>query len=131
MKKMTRLEQQLAFSRELDMRVANNPDRVRWRIEQGSLFLWCDPEPVTMASAIGPTPTAIRIGLVYTPPEMRRRGFASACVFELTRRLLEAGRSSVFLYAETNNKTSNHIYESIGYHFIGEWQEFDLNPPAS
>ena len=34
----------------------------------------------------------------------------------------------MFLYAETNNRTSNHVYESIGYEFIGEWQEFDLNP---
>jgi predicted GNAT family acetyltransferase len=120
-----------AFSRELDMGAAANPDRVRWRIEQGRIWLWCDPEPVAMASAVGPTPTGIRIGLVYTPPDLRRRGYASACVAELTRRLLQGGRSSVFLYTEAYNKTSNHIYESIGYRFMGEWQEFDLNPSAS
>jgi predicted GNAT family acetyltransferase len=84
-----------------------------------------------MACAVGRTPTGIRIGLVYTPPELRRRGYATACVAELTRQLLESGRASVFLYAEANNKTSNHIYESIGYQYVGDWQEIDLNPATS
>jgi hypothetical protein len=59
-----------AFSRELNMRAAGSPDRVRWRLEHGCQYFWCDPEPVSMACAIGPTKTGIRIGLVYTPTEL-------------------------------------------------------------
>ena len=120
-----------AFGRELNMRAVGNVERVKWRIEQGCIGFWCDPDPVAMASAVGPTPTAIRIGLVYTPPQLRRRGYATSCVAELTRRQFEAGRRSVFLYAEADNKTSNHVYESLGFRFVFEWQEFDLNPAAS
>ena len=71
-----------------------------------------------------------RIGGVFTPPRLRRRGYASACVAGVTRKLLEEGRKAVFLYAESQNRTTNHIYESLGYQFVCDWQEYDMNPAA-
>ena len=38
-------------------------------------YIWDDPEPVSMCQAAGATPNGIRIGAVYTPPELRRRGY--------------------------------------------------------
>jgi predicted GNAT family acetyltransferase len=52
---------------------------------------------------------------VYTPPELRRRGYASALVAALSRRLLDEGRRFCFLYTDLANPTSNHIYREIGY----------------
>jgi len=77
--------------------------------------------------AVGVTVAGARIGGVFTPPPLRCRGYASACVAGATQQLLLDGRKSVFLYAESHNKTSNHIYESIGYRFVCDWQEFDMN----
>ncbi|MDP8927425.1 MAG: GNAT family N-acetyltransferase, partial [Actinomycetota bacterium] len=65
--------------------------------------------------ATGPTPNGIRVGPVYTPPDLRNRGYASALVASLTQRELDAGRSFCFLYTDLANSTSNKIYQRIGY----------------
>lgn len=78
-------------------------------------FVWDDGGPVTFAGSTGPTPNGIRIGPVYTPPEQRRKGYASACVAALSQLLLDEGRQFVFLFTDLANPTSNHIYREIGY----------------
>jgi uncharacterized protein len=70
---------------------------------------------VSMAGFSGPTPNGIRIGPVYTPPELRGRGFAGACVAALSQKLLDDGRKFCFLYTDLANPTSNHVYQTIGY----------------
>ncbi|HEY2938284.1 MAG TPA: GNAT family N-acetyltransferase [Gaiellaceae bacterium] len=82
---------------------------------EGSVVLWEDGEPVSLAAAGGPTPNGIRIGPVYTPPELRGRGYASALVAELTRVQLEGGRRFCFLFTDLANPTSNRIYQRVGY----------------
>lgn len=77
--------------------------------------IWEDEEPVSMAAYMGPTPNGIRVGAVYTPSELRMRGYASACVAALSQRLLDGGRKFCFLYTDLANPTSNHIYREIGY----------------
>jgi predicted GNAT family acetyltransferase len=71
--------------------------------------------PVSVAGWGGPTPNGIRIGPVYTPPELRGRGYATALVAELSQALLDQGRSFCFLFTDLANPTSNAIYERIGY----------------
>lgn len=89
--------------------------RIEARIQDGEIFAWEDGRVVSIASASGRTPNGIRIGLVYTPPELRRRGYASACVAALSQRMLDSGRRFCFLYTDLGNPTSNHIYQAIGY----------------
>ena len=83
-------------------------------------------EPVSMASYGGRTPTGIRIGLVYTPPRHRRRGYATSLVAEQSRWLLEQGYRSCFLYTDLSNPTSNAIYERIGYRRVADSTEYRL-----
>jgi uncharacterized protein len=93
------------------------------------IFLWEDDgEPVSLAGWGGPTPNGIRIGPVYTPPELRGRGYATALTAELSQRLLdgrpfEGGRRFCFLYTDLANPTSNAIYERIGYRRVAEAAE--------
>jgi predicted GNAT family acetyltransferase len=92
-----------------------------------SMWVWrVDDEPVACAAAVGRTPHGIRLNAVYTPPERRRRGYASALVGSITRELLETGRDFVFLYADARNPTANAIYRRIGYRQIGEAGELVL-----
>lgn len=77
--------------------------------------LWEDGGPVSLAGFGGSTPNGIRIGPVYTPPELRGRGYASALVAALSEELLAGGRRFCFLYTDLANPTSNRIYERIGY----------------
>jgi predicted GNAT family acetyltransferase len=93
------------------------------------IFLWEDGGvPVSMAGWGGRTPNGIRIGPVYTPPDLRGRGYATALTAELSQQLLdgrmfEGGRRFCFLYTDLANPTSNAIYERIGYRRMAESAE--------
>ena len=88
-------------------------------------WLWDDGgEPVSLAGFSGPTPTGIRIGPVYTPPERRRRGYATTLVADLSAWLLARGHRACFLYTDLANPTSNRIYVDIGYERVCDAMEF-------
>ena len=89
--------------------------------DDGGFLLWEDGgEIVSVSGWGGPTPNGIRVGPVYTPPEARGRGYATALVAELSQTLLDGGRTFVFLYTDLANPTSNAIYERIGYVRVAE-----------
>ncbi|MGB2874466.1 MAG: GNAT family N-acetyltransferase [Gaiellaceae bacterium] len=88
---------------------------------EGGIVLWEDGEPVSIAGYGGPTPNGIRIGPVYTPPELRRRGYASALTAELTQSLLDRGRRFCFLFTDLANPTSNNIYQAVGYRPVSDF----------
>ena len=80
------------------------------------LAVWEDGgQVVSMAGYTGPTTNGIRVIAVYTPPEHRRKGYASACVAALSQQLLDNGRKFCFLYTDLGNPTSNRIYQEMGY----------------
>jgi hypothetical protein len=88
------------------------------------MLLWEDEgEVVSFAGWGGPTPNGIRVGPVYTPPELRGSGYATAVTAELSRQLLAGGRRFCFLYTDLANPTSNAIYERIGYRRVCESAE--------
>lgn len=97
---------------------------VDFRISQGDLFLWHDEgRPVSMVSANPAVAGVVRIGPVYTPPEARRRGYASSAVAEVSRHALGTGAHTCMLYTDLANPTSNKIYADVGYRRIAEWEE--------
>lgn len=85
------------------------------------LWLWeTHGVPVSLSGFWGPTPNGIRIGPVYTPPDNRRRGYASALVAAQSAWLLSLGRRFCFLFTDLSNPTSNRVYQRIGYRQIAE-----------
>jgi hypothetical protein len=96
-----------------------------------ALFLWEDGgRPVAMAARSGTTPNGARLGAVYTPRELRGRGYASSCTAALTRHLLGEGRRFCFLFTDLANPTSNGIYRRLGYRQVGEFRWWGLGAPA-
>jgi predicted GNAT family acetyltransferase len=92
------------------------------------LTVWeSDGAVVSMAAVIRRTPWSSSIALVYTPPERRGRGFASALVALLSQRELDAGQLWCSLFTDAANPTSNHIYTEIGYRPAGEFRYFSLS----
>ena len=87
---------------------------------EAGLVVWEDGRPVSMAGFGGRTPNGIRVGPVYTPPDLRGHGYASALTAALTQRLLDSGRRFCFLYTDLANPTSNSIYQRIGYRAVGD-----------
>jgi uncharacterized protein len=96
------------------------------RIAAGELFLWCDPEPRAMAGWARPTARAVAVNGVYTPVAWRRRGYATACVAELSARLLRKGFEFCVLYTDLANPTSNAIYSRIGYRPVKDFVMYAL-----
>ncbi len=90
----------------------------------GTLWVWDDDGPAAMASATRPLGGVCRIGFVFTPPGRRRRGYATACVADLSNHLLAAGAERCMLYAQLHNPTSNAIYRRMGYEPVSEIVSF-------
>ena len=96
------------------------------------VVLWIDEgRAVSFAGYGGLTPNGIRVGPVYTPPELRRRGYASALTAELTRMLLDGGREFCFLFTDLANPTSNSIYQRIGYEPVSDADQWVFGGRAS
>ena len=93
-------------------------------------WLWeHDGDVVSWCGHGNPTGRGIRIGPVYTPPEHRGRGYASALVAAQSRWLLDNGYEFCFLYTDLANPTSNAIYERIGYRQVAEAGMYSLSQP--
>ena len=93
----------------------------------GGIALWeVDGRPVSAVGFGSPTPTGVRIGPVYTPPELRGRGYASALTAHVSAEQLAAGRSFCFLYTDLANPTSNKIYADIGYERVCDSVEYSF-----
>jgi len=85
------------------------------RIDAGRVWLWeVAGEPVHLTGFNAPSFGVARVGPVYTPKEHRGRGYASAGVAEVSRRLLDEG-ARVCLFTDQANPTSNRIYQALGY----------------
>lgn len=95
--------------------------RVQLRIIDQTFFLWEDGDPVALAGITRPTPHGMGVGPVYTPPEQRSRGYATALVAQVSQRLLDSGRQFCTLFTDLANPTSNSIYQKIGYRPVGDY----------
>jgi GNAT superfamily N-acetyltransferase len=99
-------------------------------LEQGWLFFWEDGgRPVSMAAKCRPTDKGMTVGYVYTPPELRGKGYATSCVAELSRNILQSGKEFCTLYTDLANPTSNSIYKKIGYKEVCDSVEYTFEMP--
>lgn len=113
-----------------DARLQRSVD-TRLGSDDAGVALWeLEGRPVSLAGFGGPTPNGIRIGPVYTPPELRGQGFGTAVTAAISRRLLDGGRRFCFLYTDLANPTSNAIYMGIGYEPVCDSREVAFVPPA-
>ncbi len=98
----------------------------------GMLWLWeVEDRPVSGLWFNLPAAGVIRISGVYTPPEHRRRGYASACVAAASRVALDRGAVSCVLNTDLANPTSNRIYQAIGYRPVRDAQIWHFRPRAA
>jgi predicted GNAT family acetyltransferase len=65
----------------------------------------------------------VRVGPVYTPPQLRGRGYATAATAAVSQLLLEQGAERCMLYTDLANPIANHVYAKIGYRRLSEWEE--------
>jgi predicted GNAT family acetyltransferase len=121
----------VAFHEEAATRDPLDPERMtRDDIANQRLYVWDHDGAVSIAKCASRTDRSARIGLAYTPPEHRCRGYASALVAGLTQRLLDEGLVFCSIVADVANRTTNRIYPAIGYRPVCETSHIDLNAAA-
>ena len=88
----------------------------RAMLGQGRLLLLLeDDRPVSLAGFTEVGRGGVRIGPVYTPRDLRRRGHASALVSALAQRFFDADKTWCALFADVRNPESNRIYRRLGF----------------
>ncbi len=103
--------------------------RLEQVVAEGGYWLWLDARaPVSMTGAHAAPPAGARIGPVYTPPEHRGRGYATALVAAASAARLAAGASACYLHTDLANPTSNAIYRRIGYDWVCEAVDVRFEP---
>ncbi len=97
---------------------------VEARVEDGDYFVWDDGGVVALAGTGRITPHGCTVGPVYTPPQLRARGYATALTAALSQLLLDRGYQFAALFTDLSNPTSNSIYQKIGYRPLCDFSEY-------
>ena len=96
------------------------------------LFWVAGGEPVSLAGIVRRTRKAAAIALVYTPPELRGRGYAGSVTAAVVEKVYGEGRPTACLYTDLSNPWSNRCYAKIGFEPVCEsWffiQQRDAEP---
>ncbi|WP_419999739.1 GNAT family N-acetyltransferase [Streptomyces boninensis] len=86
------------------------------RIGYGGYTLWeRDGEPVSLCGISRTVAGMARVAPVYTPRELRGRGYAGAATAAVTQAALDRGVDQVLLFTDLANPTSNALYQRLGY----------------
>ncbi|WP_010194774.1 GNAT family N-acetyltransferase [Bacillus sp. m3-13] len=94
--------------------------RVAMFINEQEIFIWEDKgKIVSMMKKSRPTKNGVTVGLVFTPKEERKKGYARTLVKAISSELLKNFNFCV-LYTDMMNPTSNKIYKEIGYEKIAD-----------
>jgi RimJ/RimL family protein N-acetyltransferase len=106
-----------AFHREAD---PDDPLPAREELEREAgenryLFWINQGEPVSVAGIVRRLKRSAAIAGVYTPPELRGRGYAGSAVAATVARVYAEGRNIACLYADLRNPASNRCYTKIGF----------------
>jgi GNAT superfamily N-acetyltransferase len=95
---------------------------VKDRIGFGGLVLWeHHGRPVSLAGRDRAAAGQARIGPVYTPPELRGRGFGGAATVAITQAALDDDAEGVVLFTDLANPASNTLYQRLGYRPVSDW----------
>lgn len=91
------------------------------RLSYGGLTLWETADrPVSMAGVTRAVAGQARVGPVYTPSELRGRGFGGAVTAAVSQAAKDAGMADVLLYTDLANPTSNALYQRLGYEPVSD-----------
>ncbi|CAM5633025.1 GNAT family N-acetyltransferase [Streptomyces aurantiogriseus] len=99
-----------------------------FRIAYGGITFWEAPDgtPVSMAGATPEVAGQVRVAPVYTPAELRGRGYAGAATAEVSRAARDSGVKEILLFTDLANPTSNGLYQRIGYRPVADFAVYDF-----
>ena len=121
-----------AFHRAIDAPEPQAELAVDYRLDYRGWALWEDSgTPVSMAGRTPVLHGVARIGPVYTPPVLRRRGYAGAVTALLCRAALADGARELVLFTDLANPTSNALYQRLGFRPLRDHRTVVFSPAAA
>jgi GNAT superfamily N-acetyltransferase len=107
----------LAFSREATPHDPQpSPEALQKGAASGRYMFWTvDGTPVSLAGIVRRTRRGVAIASVYTPPELRGRGYAGAVTAALVERAYAEGKEFACLYTDLRNPAANRCYAHVGF----------------
>jgi predicted GNAT family acetyltransferase len=122
-----------AFAREVgDMPAHDHRADIGKRLGYGGITIWeAGGAPVSVACLTRAVGAMARIGPVYTPPELRGRGYAAGATAAVSQAALDAGVRDVVLYTDLANATSNALYERLGYRAVEDRVILSFEPAVT
>jgi predicted GNAT family acetyltransferase len=103
-----------ASSGEFNANVRASVERGAWWIGEiaGRLCFYCNEGPYS--------PRTLQLQGIWTPPDMRRRGLASAALYGICERLLQT-HATLSLYVNDFNAPALALYARLGFTQVGEF----------
>lgn len=95
----------------------------------GATFWEAEDRPVAMAAITRPVVRTVRLSMVYTPPEWRHAGYATALMIAASRAALDNQADEVVLITDTNSPDRQAA--RLGYQLIGERAVLRFGPPTA
>ena len=121
---------QEALAHERSGREANRAQALRRARARMTYFWVVEGRPVSMAALARPSQNGVCVNLVYTPPELRGRGYASAVTAAVSQKGLDLGYRFCCLYTDLSNPTSNSIYKKLGYKPVCDSAHYQFRYPV-
>jgi predicted GNAT family acetyltransferase len=95
-------------------------------LEQGRVFVVTAKGQIVSAALTNTeTRELAMIGGVYTPPDSRYQGYASACMFAICQDLVADGKEACLFY---DDPVAEGIYRRLGFKKMGYWRLLLLRP---
>jgi RimJ/RimL family protein N-acetyltransferase len=100
--------------------VPEDPPAMREQLDRraasGDFLFWLvDGRPVSLAGIVRRTRNVAAIAVVYTPPDLRGRGYAGSVTAAVVEKIYAEGRKTACLYVDLRNPASNRCYAKIGF----------------
>jgi RimJ/RimL family protein N-acetyltransferase len=120
-----------AFLHEVGDEAEDAAAEVDGRLAYGGLTVWeAGGTPVSMAGITRIVHAVARVSGVYTPPELRGRGYAGGATAAVSQAALDAGAAELVLYTDLANPTSNALYDRLGYRPVEDRTQLSFAPAA-
>jgi uncharacterized protein len=95
-------------------------------IGEKRLYVWEDGTVRCMVGVLRETRDAAAIGIVYTPPELRDRGYATAAIAAFSKHLLDRGLTYSYFCVDPANAAADKLCRKLGYDLVQETVDIDF-----
>jgi hypothetical protein len=115
-----------AFARESGLTMLDGSVCARM-ISDRRLYFWDDGEPRCMLGVLRETNDAAAIGILYTPPSLRERGYATASVVAFSQQLLERGLKRSYVCIDPADAAAYSVCSKLGFGVVQDTVDIDYD----